>query len=238
MEINNIQPKIRHLSAMEDVLFNKEFAETNPHLELYYMYRDLAENKQDKEKIKEQKLRYDITVINSVMLGQEYNKTAGHDHPIVPETNITYPEIYEVLEGKAIFLMQDSKENSIKDVYAIKANQGDKIIVPPNYEHIIINASNKKLKTANWVCNDFSSNIYEPFKNKQGFSYYAIKNELNEIKWVKNENYDYIPELKFLSPNLWLEKFGIDKNKNIYSLVEDLNKLDFLKNPQKCNWEK
>ncbi len=238
MEINNIQPKIRHLSEIKEVLFDKKFAKTAPDSELYYMYRDLAENEQDKEKIKKYKLRYDITVINPVMLGKEYNKTAGHDHPIVPDTNITYPEIYEVLEGKAIFFMQDSKENSIKDVYAVKANKNDKIIVPPNYEHIIINASNKKLKTANWICNDFSSNIYKSFQDKQGFSYYAIDNNLGGIEWVKNENYDYIPELKFLEPNLWLEKFGIDKNKEMYDLIEDLNKLDFLKNPQDYEWEK
>ena len=237
MEINNIQPKIRHLSEMKEVVFDQEFAKTaDP--ELYYMYRDLAENEQDRGKIKKHKLRYDITVINPIMLGKEYNKTAGHDHPLVPDTEITYTELYEVLEGEAIFLMQDSQEDKINDVFAIKASKGDKVIVPPNYEHIMINASNEKLKTANWICNDFSSNIYEPFKKRQGFSYYAIKNDSNEIKWIKNKNYIDIPELKFLEPNLWLEQFDIDKNEEIYSLINNLNKLDFLKNPQNYNWGK
>ncbi|MFH0805834.1 MAG: glucose-6-phosphate isomerase family protein, partial [Patescibacteria group bacterium] len=231
MEINNIQPKIRHLSEMKEVVLDQEFVKTaDP--ELYYMYRDLAENEQDKEKIKEYKLRYDITVINPVMLGKEYNKTAGHDHPLVPGTEITYTELYEVLEGEVIFLMQDSKENNIKDVYAIKANKNDKVIVPPNYEHIMINTSNEKVKTANWVCNDFSENIYEPFKKRQGFSYYAIKSNSAEIEWIKNKNYDYVPELRFLEPNLWLKKFNINKDKEIYNLIKDLSKLDFLKNPQ------
>ena len=238
MEINNIQPKIRHLGEMKEVLFDQELAKTSSDLELYYMYRNLAENEQDKEKMKEYKLRYDITIINPVMLGKEYNKTAGHDHPIVPETNMTYPELYEVLEGEAIFFIQDSEENSIKNVYAIKAIKGDKVIVPPNYEHIMINTSENKLKTANWICDDFSSNIYEPFKKRQGFSYYALKDKLGEIEWLKNENYNNVPELKFLEPNLWLDKFGIDKNKKIYSLINNLNKLDFLKNPQNYKWDK
>lgn len=238
MEINNIQPKIRHLSEMKEVLFDKGSIEITPDPELYYMYRDLAENEQDRDKMKKHALRYDITVINPVMLGQEYNKTAGHDHPLVPNTEITYPELYEVLEGKAIFFMQDSEEDKINDVFAIKAKKGDKVIVPPNYEHIMINASNEKLKTANWVCSDFDSNIYKPFKEKQGFSYYAIKNESNEIEWIKNKNYDYIPELRFIEPNLWLERFKIDKDKEMYSLIEDLSKLDFLKNPQNYKWDK
>jgi len=181
MEINNIQPKIRHIEEMKEVLFNQELVKTSSDLELYYMYRDLAENDQDRDKIKKHNLRYDITVINPVMLGKEYNKTAGHDHPLVPNTNITYPELYEVLEGEAIFFIQDSEKNNIKSIYAIKAKKRDKIIVPPNYEHIMINASQKKVKTANWVCDSFSESIYEPFKNKQGFGYYALKNDSGEI---------------------------------------------------------
>ena len=172
------------------------------------------------------------------MLGKEYNKTAGHDHPLVPKTKITYPELYEVLEGKVIFLLQDSKGDKINDIFVIEAKKGDKVIVPPNYEHIMINASSKKVKTANWICDDFSSNIYKLFKEKQGFAYYALKDGPGEIEWIKNKSYTKIPTLRFLEPNLWLDKFKIDKKKEMYTLINNLSKLDFLKNPQKHKWEK
>ena len=238
MDIENLQPQIRHLNEMKEVLFDQKWSNNAPNLELYFMYRDLAENEQDKEKIKENGLRYDITLLNPVMLGKEYNKTAGHDHPIVPGTDITYPEIYQVLEGNVIFLVQDSKKEEIEDVFAIKAEKGDKVIMLPNYEHIMINASNEKVKTANWICNVFMQNIYEPFKKRQGFSYYALKNDSGEIEWVKNKNYKKVPELKFEEANQRLEQFKIDKDIEMYNLIKDLSKLDFLKNPQKYNWRK
>ncbi|NQV00737.1 MAG: glucose-6-phosphate isomerase [Parcubacteria group bacterium] len=232
MDIKKLKPNIRYLVEMKELLFDKEWAKTVSDLELYYMYRDLADSKKDKQTIIKQELRYDITVIPFIMLGQEYNKTAGHDHPLVPKTNLTYSEIYEVLEGKAIFLFQDSHGSDIKNVYAVKAKKNDKVIVLPNYEHLIINASGEILKTANWVCRDFSSNIYKPFRKKCGFCYFALKNDSQEINWVKNGNYNSIPNLEFMEPNKWLEKFEIDKEKSLYSLVKNLKKLDFLKNPK------
>jgi len=235
MKLENLKPQIRHLNELKEVLFDQKWADQSPNLELYYMYRDLAENKADKEKIASQGLRYDITILNPILLGKEYNKTAGHDHPLVPDTEITYPEIYEVLEGEAIFLMQDSEKNKIKDICAIKAKKNDKVIIPPNYEHLIINSTNQELKTANWVCREFSSNLYKPFRSQQGFSYYGLKGN-GEIKWLKNKHYGSAPELKFSKPNQMLEQFQIDKNETLYNLINNLAKLDFLKNPQKYQW--
>jgi len=200
------------------------------------MYRDLAENKTDKEKISAAGLRYDITILNPIMLGKEYNKTAGHDHPFVPNAKITYTEIYEVLESEAIFLLQDSENGRIKDIYAIKAKKGDKVIIPPYYEHLIINPTNDVLKTANWVCREFSSNIYKPFRSQQGFAYYGLKDN-GGIKWSKNKNYNSIPELRFLEPNQMLEQFQIGKNERLYNLINNPAKLDFLKNPQNYKWQ-
>lgn len=236
MEIKKIEPKIRYLAEMKEVLFDQTWAQTAPNLELYYMYRDLADNKEKRQEIIKQRLRYDITVIPFIMLGKEFNKTAGHDHPLVPQTALTYPEIYEVLEGEAIFLLQDSQGNEIKDIYTVKAKKKDKIIIPPNYEHLIINSSEKELKTANWVCRNFLSNIYKPFRSKHGFGYFALKNDSKKIDWVKNNNYTVIPSLRSLAANLWLEKFKIAKEKGIYYLVKELSKLDFLKRPEKYDW--
>ena len=80
MEINNIQPKIRHLNEMKEILFDQEYAKTDSNPELYYMYRDLTENEEDKKKTEQHKSRYDITVMKSVMSGKENNKTDGHYH--------------------------------------------------------------------------------------------------------------------------------------------------------------
>lgn len=236
MEITHLKPDIRWLRQMQEVLFDTAWAKTAPDdLELYSMYRDLTENESDRQKIVSQNLRYDITVMPFVMLGQEFNKTVGHYHPLVPNTNLTFPEIYQVLEGEVIFLLQRVEQDKIKDILAIKAVQNDMVIVPPDYGHVMINASRQELKTANWVERNFKS-IYEPVKEKRGFGYYATQDASGQITWVKNEHYSSVPALKFLEPNLWLDKFNIEK-RNMYQLFETPKKLDFLKNPQKYQWQ-
>ena len=151
MEVNleNIKPDIRYLDDMKDLLYDKEWAEIAPNLELYYMYRKLKEK---------DGLKYDITVIPAQMLGKEFTKTKGHEHIG------SYPEIYIVIEGEAIYLMQKhSKENKdiIEDVFAIKAKKGDVAIIPSYYAHITINPSNQDLKMADWMAleakSDYSS---------------------------------------------------------------------------------
>ncbi|MFH1129328.1 MAG: glucose-6-phosphate isomerase family protein [Patescibacteria group bacterium] len=234
MNLNKSKPDIRYLNDIKDVVYDKEWLKTAPNLELYYMYRDLAETQLDFMNIIKNDLRYDITILKPNKLGKEFNKTLGHDHPIVPGTDITYPELYEVLEGKAIFLLQDSEDNKIKDIIAIKAQRDDKIVIPPNYEHLMINVGKTDLKTANWVSRKFESNIYKPFKMKHGFSYYALKSFFG-IKFIKNNNYESIPEIKFEKPNNF-DKLNLSTEEPIYKLLNQASKLDFLKNPQKYNW--
>ena len=234
ISLGKLKPDIRYLDDMKSVIYDKEWLKTAPNVELYYMYRDLAENENDFAKLIKNDLRYDITILRPQKLGKEFNKTLGHDHPIVPGTSITYPELYEVLEGKALFILQDSQEDNIKDIIAIKAHPGDKIIIPPNYEHLFINIGKTDLRVANLVSRSFLTHIYKPFKMKHGFSYYALRGFF-KIKWMKNQNYASVPKLKFADPNNFY-RFYVRKNHSIYSLIDQPKQLDFLKNPQNYKW--
>lgn len=172
-------PNIRFLYDIKKVVYDKKWLKTAPNLELYYMYRGLK---------KKNELRYDITVIPAQMLGKEFIKTKGHEH-----IN-NYPELYEVLEGKAIFLMQKRKENSIQDVYAITAKKGKVIIVPSGYGHITINSIKKALKIGNWIY-EKCKNDYSPIEKRKGFCYFYTK-----TGWIKNKSYKKIPKLHFEKP--------------------------------------
>ena len=147
---------------MKEVIFDQSWLAGAEDFELYYMYRDLFLSRADKEKLLQQGLRYDITIIPPNMLGREYIKTAGHYHPLVPGGSVTYPELYEVLEGEALYLLQNQ---DLSDVVAVYASAGDKVLVPPGYGHITINRSNKTLKMANFVARNFSS-LYDPLQGE------------------------------------------------------------------------
>lgn len=172
-----IKPDIRYLNDIKEVLYDKKWAETAPNLELYFMNRMIKE---------EDGLRYDITIIPSQMLGEEFVKTKGHYH--VGD----YGEIYIVLEGEGIYLMQKGDENKIEDVYAVKAKKGEAAAIPKGYGHVTINPSKKEdLKTANWILKEGKGD-YSLFEKMKGACYFYT-----EKGWIKNENYKNVPPLRF-----------------------------------------
>lgn len=94
-------------------------------------------------------LRYDITVIPPAKFGKEYVKTAGHYHPKAPKSDVSYTEIYQVLEGSATYLLQKAgRKGRVLDVAVVEAEKGDIVFIPPDYGHITINRSDKVLKMA------------------------------------------------------------------------------------------
>ncbi len=224
-----VKPNIRTLFDMKEVAYDREWLSGASNIELYYMYRELSLSKNDALTMREYGLRYDITVIPPGMLGCEFVKTAGHYHPVVPGTDLTFPEIYEVLSGEAHYVMQKPEGNRIKDVVLVKAKQGDKVIIPPGYGHLTINASNKVLKMANWVARDFES-VYTPIKDMRGGAYFILENGV-----VKNSHYIEVPEIRVLAPTN-VQEAGLQKNREMYGLVRDVKKLEFLTKPQEYAW--
>lgn len=218
-------PDIRMLYDMKEVLFDREWVDQAGNMELYYMYRDLYGSKSELEKIKENNLRYDITVIPPRMLGREYIKTAGHYHPFVPGTELSYAEVYQVLEGKATYLLQKQEDGMITDVMVYNANKGDCVVIPPGYGHITINATGETLKMANWVARDFSS-VYEPIKEMSGAAYYLLIDG-----FITNPDYAEVPPIRSRETRDYPE-FGLSTGKDMYELVNDIDKLEFLTRPQ------
>ena len=224
-----VRPNIRMLYDLKDVIFDREWLSKAENFKLYYMYRALSLSKNDALAMKEHGLRYDITIIPPRMMGCEYVKTAGHYHPEVPGNLITYPEVYEVLNGEAVYIMQKLETDKIEDVILIKAKPGDKVIIPPGYGHLTINASNKVLKMANWVAKDFES-IYSPIKEKCGGAYFVLKDGI-----IKNQRYVDLPEIRLFKPTNFKE-IGFEMSKEMYGLVKDISKLEFLTKPQEYEW--
>jgi glucose-6-phosphate isomerase len=219
------EPDIRWLYDLRDVIHDQNWLAKAKNTELYYMYRDLFLSRADGEKLREQGVRYDITIIPPGMLGSEYVKTIGHYHPLVPGEGVTFPEIYEILEGEALYLLQ---KLDLSDVVAINASAGDKVLVPPGYGHVTINRSNKILKMANFVARDFSS-LYGPIKERAGGAYY-----FTSAGWIKNERCPESAELRRVEAlgSAKLRSLGLVKGKEMYPLLKEKGKLDYLVKPQ------
>jgi len=180
VDLKKLTPDVRHLNDMREVLADPDAGGTK-NIDLYFMYRGLE---------KKGELRYDITILPAKMLGEEFNKTKGHYHMGA------YPELYMVLEGTAIYLLQKRGANGqIEDVFVVEVKKGECAIMPPSYGHVTINPSKtEELKMANWVSENCESD-YSPFEKLHGACYYYKKEG-----WTVNKNYKSVPALRHENP--------------------------------------
>jgi len=176
LKLKTKKPEIRFLYQLRKVLYDKVWLKKTNNFELYYIYRGLGEKNG---------IRYDITIIPPRMLGKEFVKTKGHDHIG------NYGELYKVLAGEGIFLIQDRE---VKNVYFFRAKRGKFVLIPSNFGHLTINPSSKTLKVANWTSKECKSD-YQSIEKKRGFCYYYTIGG-----WLKNKNYKKIPKLKEKKP--------------------------------------
>lgn len=215
------KPDIRKIGDLKDVVFDKKwFKETKKDIPAYFMYRGL---------IKKPGLRYDITIIPFRPFGQELPKTLGHYHSFARPTKYRFPELYEVINGNAIFLLQKLSTGKIKRVLIISAKSGDRVILPPGYGHITMNAGPGPLKLANWMAVKSYSN-YKLIVRKNGGAYFALRSG-GKIKLVKNKKYDRLPEPEHKKASDFTPSFL--RNKELPDLSKNYSSLEFLKNPKK-----
>lgn len=202
---------------MKPVLFEPSAAKTDGIF--YTVYRNL-------ETIGG-KLRYDVTEMPQNKIAGEFAKTFGHYH------QEPYPELYEVLEGRAYFLLQKHERDpgDIKEAYAVEADAGEKAIMPPGFGHLSINIGSGKLALGNWI--GLVEYDYETIKKFHGGCYYVLYRG-QTIEFEKNPNYKSVPELKKLKlrdlPELGIKN---DKAHPILDLKNSLEKLEWLVKPEK-----
>jgi glucose-6-phosphate isomerase len=164
----------RKLKELKEVLLDSKLAQKEPETEIYYMVRGVNFFGN---------LRFDITIFPPKILGKEYVKTKGHFHLG------NFGELYQVLEGEGIFLLQKGKE-LVEDVYFVRAKKGEFVKIPPQYGHITINPTKKMLIVGNWLLDKVKSE-YESFEKLKGACYFFTKDG-----WIKNKNYEFVPKLK------------------------------------------
>ena len=195
----------------------------HPELPVYEVYRDLC-GEEERNILLKHSLRYDVTVMPPMMLGEEYVKTLGHIHSPCGG-GWSYPEVFEVLEGEARFLLQRYQDEDVVDVSLVKAQTGDKVLIPPNCGHLIVNASSSRLVTGN-VISRFCNQAYRPFIERRGGAYYLLKGE----RLVRNENYSSIPDIRVARA----DAFSDDEHTGVLtSLLSSPESFAFLNHPWK-----
>ena len=186
---------------MEGLLHNMDGADPD---ELYYdVYRDVR-FAADEALLRRDEYKYDFTLIMPGQVNGECKKTSGHYHGFNPARSNTYPEVYEVLAGTAIYVLQRAdnfegraEDLKIDDIILVRVEAGQSIIIPPNYGHASINGGDSLMLFSNLAYGPCPV-LYDQVKRFGGMGCFVFR-ENGKLSFRMNEKYRDVsmPAVKF-----------------------------------------
>lgn len=238
---NKLKADERKVRDMKPVLMCEEIQENLLDKTLYYMFRDV---KREEDEKKLGNIRFDITAIIPGKICGEYIKTFGHVHSYPENSSLSYPEVYQVLNGQALFVLQKYNDSlMVEEVILVEGLKGDIVIIPPNYGHVTVNIGEDMLVMSNLISRNCKSD-YKRYEERRGAAVYAVSEEvegvpeifINGAKIIRNKNYKeefkitYYENLK--EHNSRFLKRDFPSGENLYDLlVLDFFDFSFLEKP-------
>lgn len=188
--------------------------------------------KEDKNDLEERNLLYGAVVYSKGKIGDEPVRSQGHIHAISSSCQSSTPEVYEIWQGEAIVYMQEHVTDSPGKCYAVRASQGEVVIVPPGWGHYTINANPKEnMVFGAWCVRDYGFD-YDEIRKRGGLAFFPVLDLKDNLTWIRNEGYR--GEAKIIEKNAReYHELGIEKNSSIYTQYQNDNKkFEFVAHPQ------
>lgn len=196
---------------------------------LYAIAMDVG-NKEDKEELIKRNLLYGTVIYSKGKIGEEPVRSQGHVHAISKSCKMSTPEVYEIWQGEAYIYMQEYSDDFSGRCFAVHAREGEVVIVPPNWAHYTVNANpERNLVFGAWCVRDYGFE-YENVRKKGGLAYFPILDDVNSIKWVKNEKYTSL-EIIEKRPREYKE-FDITSEAIYTQFKKNKDKFMFVSNPK------
>ena len=108
--------------------------------QVYAIAMDVGKVEHKKE-LEKRMLLFGVVTYASGKLGNEPVRSQGHIHKKSSHSGWSPPEIYEIWQGKAIIYMQEHADNNPGRCFAVYAEPGDIVMVPPEWAHATISAN-------------------------------------------------------------------------------------------------
>jgi|WetSurMetagenome_2_1015567.scaffolds.fasta_scaffold88449_2 glucose-6-phosphate isomerase, archaeal len=165
----------------------------------YWMYNGVYAAA-DQPRFSQAHIRYELTLFPDKCIGREYVKAHGHVHIPEPNSGIQYPEICEVLAGTAHFFFQnlDPSGPSSSEAFCVEVKAGQKIVVPPGYDHLTINPGPGPMLFSDVVALTCGG-IYDRFKRTGGAAYLEVE-QAGKPVFIPNPHYAAVPALRMAVP--------------------------------------
>jgi glucose-6-phosphate isomerase len=226
------EPEIRKLDAIRKSLLDPGC--DGPE-EVYAIAMDVGKTAH-KDLLNEKMLLFGVVTYAAGRLGSEPVRSQGHIHKVSNHSGWSPPEIYEIWTGKAIIYMQETAKDDPGRCFAVFAEPGDVVVVPPRWAHATISANPEVPLTFGAWCDREYGFEYDDVRARNGLAWYPVVSEQNKIYWLHNEAYKK-NELIEKKPDSY-SQLNISGNKPIYTQFEENPGLfQFVSKPYQMNWE-
>jgi glucose-6-phosphate isomerase, archaeal len=136
------------------------------------------------------RLLFGVVAYASGKLGREFVRSQGHVHAISRHCRCSTPELLEIWQGSAVVYMQESVENDPGRCFAVDAEPGDKVVIPPGWPHCVINVDPGEVMVFGaWCVRDYGFD-YRAIRAHGGLAWFPLSDESRGVKWERNPTYE------------------------------------------------
>lgn len=216
------EPELRRLDDIRQSLRDPGCEGSDP---VYSIVMDVGRDLHRAELINRM-LLFGVVAYASGQLGDEPVRSQGHIHAIAPHCGWSTPEMFEIWEGQAIIYAQEWAENDPGRCVAINAKPGDKVVVPPNWAHAVINADPQRRMVFGAWCDRQYGFVYDQIRKRGGLAWFPIVDQGESIHWESNPAYE--PSAISIRDARLYPELGLKPELPIYE--------HFARNPESVQW--
>lgn len=216
------KPELRSLDSIRGTLFDPSCVGPDP---VYAIAMDVGKTGH-REELKRRMLLFGVVTYSAGQLGSEPVRSQGHIHRVSTHSGWRPPEVFEIWTGRAVVLMQEFAADDPGRCFAVTAEAGETVVVPPGWVHTTLSAdSERPLTFAAWCDREYGFE-YGPVRARGGLAWFALLSEGGRIEWRPNPKYAR-SELYTRSPRNYNE-LGLKPGRPIYTQFEQ--------NPSALQW--
>jgi glucose-6-phosphate isomerase, archaeal len=222
------RPEIRPLDAIRSSLRDPACTGPDP---VYAIVMDIGRD-EIRPKLQQRMLLFGAVIYASGTLGNEPVRSQGHVHHVSSQSGWSPPEIYEIWEGAAYVYMQEYAADDPGRCYAVFAQPGDVVVVPPKWAHAAMSADPAHFMALGALCDREYRFDYDAIRKRRGLAWYPVVTPKG-IEWAPNPNY-HTTTLDVRRPRDYAD-LGLVRGLSLYEqAARDLDRLAWVSKPALC----
>lgn len=168
----------------------------------------------DRQAMLDRNLLYGAVTYAKGVLGREPVRSQGHIHAVSASCGSSTCEVYEIWSGAAYIYMQETAHDDPGRCFAVYAQPGEVVIVPPGWAHATIVADiTQNLSFGAWCVRDYGFD-YTDVRAHGGIAWFPLA-EGGKVQFQRNPRYNTARlEIKKTRP---YTEFGLESGKPIYT---------------------